>query len=189
MTRDSASARGWRTAAVVGHWHIVVPVESVLVAIGTAQRSQLATIPMIERFVPAPLLLAMVGITVGLLPLYSSFHVLERTLVRATGVRACAVAGSCAVALFGSLPALRIPGVAPLVYALLAVGILAVVIVGEYAWLVSLALGFTAIMADGSQDRPLTTFFNSIPSLTWIAALVIVGLTFWRLGPLEHRQP
>lgn len=188
MTSGRASATAWRTVARVGRWHVVVPLELVLMAIGFVQRSQLVTIPVIDWLVPAPLVLGMVSITVGLLPLYSSFHLLERTFVRAPEVRACAVAGSCLVILAGSSPALGIPGDASLIYVLLAVSILAVVVVGEYAWLVSLALGFTAMIADGSRDRPLTTFLNAVPLLVWVAAAVIASAIFWRFGPLEHRQ-
>lgn len=182
-----ASGKTWLVVMRAGRWHIALLIALALMMVGIAQQSEAVSVPMVDWLVPAPILVTLVATTAGLLPLYSRFHHLERNLAREANSRVLTFLGTTAIFMLGSSPALRIPGVAPLVCVLMAAGTIGVVIVGEYAWLVGLTLGLASIFMDGSVERPVTTLLNSVTLPIWLAAAAVAGVVYWRFGPLEAR--
>jgi len=171
-----------------GRWHLALALAMVLMALGIAQQSEAISVPMVDWLVPAPVLVTLVITSVGLLPLYSRFHRLDRNLAREGNSRLLTFFGTAVLIMVGCLPALRVPGVAPLVCVLVAAGTIGVVIVGEYAWLVGLTLGLASIFMDGSVDRPVTALLNSVSLSVWLSAAALAGVCYWRFGPLESRR-
>lgn len=188
MTGPSAATTTWLAIMRAGRWHLAVPIALALLAVGISQQSEAIAIPTVDWLVRAPILVTLVATSAGLLPLYSRFHRLDQTLVRESRGRVVTWMATAAVIGIGSLPALRIPGIGPLVCILIAVGTLGVVLVGEYAWLVGLTIGIASIFMDGSIDRPVTRLLTSVPLPIWLATAAAAGAVFWRFGPLEARR-
>lgn len=177
----------WWTVLRVGRWHLAVPFAVLLMLTGVARESSAVEIPMIDWLVPMPVLVALVTVAVGLLPLYATFEILENTLVRTPVTRVVQVVGACGLVVLGCWPAIRVDAVAPLVCVLLATGIAAVVIIGEYAWLIGLTLGFAAILLDGSPERPVTAALNAVPLPLWLVIVGASAVLYWWAGPRESR--
>lgn len=171
----------------VGRWHLAVPMAGLLLGVGLAQRTTYISIPVVDWLVPAPMLVALVTVTVGLLPLYSVFGALERTLPRTSLVRGVRVLGATGLVLVAAAPALWYEGAAALVCVLLAAGILAVVLVGEYAWLVGLTLGAAAVVMDAPPDKHVTAVLTAVPLGVWAGLLAVAVAAYWWWGPRDVR--
>lgn len=168
-------------------WHIAASVAVALMAVSLVQQSTLVALPVVDWLVPVPVLVALAATSVGLLPLYATFDLIEPTLLRTPTVRLVQVAGSWALVMIASWPATRFDAGAPLVCLLLATGTVAVVLIGDFAWLVSLTLGFASVVLDGSPTRPVTTALTSVPLLVWLAIVAATGTVYWLAGPKETR--
>lgn len=169
----------------VGRWHLAVPMAGLLLVIGLAQRTRYVTIPVVDMLVPVPLVVALVTVTAGLLPLYSAFGALERTLPRTPPVRAARVTTAVGLVFVAAWPALRCDATAALVCVLLATGVLAVVLIGDYAWVVGLSLGGAALVMDAPPARHMTTVLTAVPLGLWGGMLVVAMVAYWWWGPRE----
>ncbi len=176
------------TVLRTGRWHLVVPLAMLMHGLGLVTEKTFVSIPMVEWLVPLPVLIALVTITIGLLPLYSAFACLEATLLRARDLRAGQVAGALVVGFLGAWPAFREPAMEALLCLLFAVGIASVVVLGEYAWVVALTAGFLSVVLDGSPAQPVTTMLESVPLGWWVVLLGSAAGVFVAAGPREVRR-
>ena len=158
-------------------WHWVIPVLTLLAGAGVVLGSEIVAVPFAGRTVVAALLLGLVAIVVGLVPLYPVFGELELALIRERTLRVIRVL--CAIAVV--VPTLVLPGVvhpgtapaadATLLLFLLAAGLVAVVVVGEFAWLPVLGLGFTALVVDTAPGSRVGVALGAIGVLPAVAAV------------------
>ena len=170
-----------------GRWHIAAPLAVLLLATRLLQQSTLVALPVVDWLVPVPVLVALVASSAGLLPLYATFDLIEPTLVRTPTVRLAQLVGSWVLVLLACWPATRFEAAAPLVCLLLATGTVAVVLIGEFAWLVALTLGFASVVMDGSPTRPVTTALAWVPLPIWLATVAAAGVVYWLAGPKGTR--
>jgi hypothetical protein len=65
----------------------------------------------------------------------------------------------------------------------LAVGFLAVSIVGELAWAAPLSVGVLAVLLDNGPEERVTRILDSVPAGPTALLLLFAGATYVRLGP------
>src|SRR5690606_607642 len=82
-------------------------------------------------------------------------------------------------------PALWYDATAALVCVLLATGVLAVVLIGDYAWVVGLSLGAAALVVDSPPARHMTAVLTAVPLGLGGGILVAVMVAYWWWGPRE----
>lgn len=152
-------------------------------------------LPLVEEPVPVRLLSMLAVTLIGLSPLYASFPELELTLPREPLLRVARVAVAAALAAIVALPA--IAGATTswdrhaelVLFALvLAAGVVAVVVLGETAWAVPLALGVFALIADGTASEPITRALRQVPTSLALLTLLVSAVLFVRCGPHRPRR-
>ncbi|MDQ1105830.1 hypothetical protein [Nocardioides zeae] len=173
----------------VGRWHIALPVAVALLVLATWQDGSVIDVPLVDWPVAVPLVLALAGAGAGLLPLYSAVGGLEATLVRTTSWRAVQLAGSLGAVAIAAWPAaFGVPDTTRLVCLLLVTGYVAVVAIGDAAWVVPVAIGGLAVVADGAIDRPFSTALAQVPAVVWAALVLGAAVLYVVRGPREARR-
>lgn len=177
----------WVTAAKAHRWPWALVFALLLGGLALDNRRTVVEVPMIDWLVPLPLLVAIASTAIGVLPLYSTFGTLEPTLYRAGMVRLRNLALSLVLVVVVCAPAAIEPATAGLAALVYAASLVAVVVIGEYAWSVGLALGLAAVMSDGSVDQPVSTAIESVPGAVFVLLVGGAALLYWRVGPRESR--
>lgn len=172
------------------HW----PVTLALTLVGTVGAllagGTTVDVPLASDPVPAWVLLAMYASIVVLTPLASAVPELEPTLSREPRLRvarpvcALVLAALIITPLWASVTGG--PGRHVLVtfaLLLLAAGIGAVVVIGELAWVIPLASGLVALIAEGGMAQPVSTILIHLPTpIAAAACLLTTGIYIWK-GP------
>lgn len=161
-----------------------------LAVLGWVTRDTRITFPLVEGKLPARLVVALGVTTVALTPLYSSFPELEPGLLREPWLRVFRVVLA---------PALAVAAVAPAwvagppdtalrtdlvwFFLLFASGLVAVVAVGELAWVAPLSLGALSLIVDQSREQHLSRLLAEVRTPVAIAVLVLAAVVFVLRGP------
>lgn len=177
----------WLVRGHVARWHWAALGAAACATVGLLGRSALVEVPLVEWLVPLPVLVALASVTTGAIPLYAAFGPLESTLSRMHQVRAINVCFAVVMMLAACAPALHHPGIAALVCVIFSATIAAVVLIGDYAWVVGLSLGLVAVMADGSVGKPITTALSAVPLSACVALVGAMALWYWWAGARESR--
>lgn len=143
-------------------------------------------LPYVRRSLPVPLaLVALTGLVIAI-PLQNRFGDLERSFPRGTAERGFAGCLVCALAAAACVPAgLSAVGAFPwrLLFALMAATVVAVVLVGPFAWLAPLVLGLAVMYVDLQRNAVITSALNTVGMTKLVLALVVALLVFAARGP------
>lgn len=176
------------------HWHICAMVELTLAVVGLLSRTSLVQLPFLQETIPARLLIAIGSVVTAVTPLLPVLPSLSPTLVREPLLRTLRVPGVIGLATLGYAPSTigADAGSASLdtvfFLALLAIAILSVVIVGDFAWAIVLGFGFTALLVDTAPMAPITRTLALLGPVTTGSAVVLSGaVCAWR-GPYTSRS-
>lgn len=170
-------------------WILTVALAAGLALTGWLARSTLISFPLVTDPVPARILIGIGVSLVALLPLYASFPELEDTLVREPRLRILRVSTATLLATAAVTPAWtmiadpRWQGNATLFALNLAVGFLAVSIVGELAWAAPFSVGVLAVLLDNGPAERVTRVLDTIPAVATVLLLLLACATYVRLGP------
>ncbi|MCO1338377.1 hypothetical protein BJH93_05625 [Kocuria polaris] len=178
---------GW-TLFKLTRLHICLPATLILMIVGISQMAYSVWIPFVQWLVPTPVVVALAAMVIVPGPLYTNFAALERTLARTGSVRLIQIGLAWLLAALATWPGVYVDRVGPLVCVLVALGTVSVVLLGEYAWVVALAVGFGSVVVDGAPGRPMTTWLESVPVAVWIAGVVASGVAYFVWGPREVRR-
>lgn len=180
-----------RTELVAHRW-ATTTVIAVFLAVGSAVWGGLVvSLPLMEE-VPVRLLMVVAATIVALLPLYASFPELEATLPRERALRFLRLLSSMALTALTFLPAvIPVPNAErrrELMYVglLLAIGYLAVVLVGQLAWAATLTVGVLGLVIDGGPAQRLSHWLDVIPSVSVLVVLAIAAGVFTTQGPAQR---
>jgi hypothetical protein len=173
-------------------WITTVLLTTALGIIGWAGRNAVVNFPIVSDPVPARLVVGIAVSVIALLPLYSSFPELERTLTREPRMRLVRVTLAPALTLLAVAPAWWDANAngpwrsnAILLGLLLVAGILAVTVIGELAWTVPLSLGVLSVILDAWPAQRVTRILDGLPASVTVGAFVSAAAWYvWR-GP--HR--
>lgn len=168
------------------HLHIAAAACLLVAVIGAAAGDATLELPLLRRSLPLPVIVILIPSLVMTGPLCDRLGGLEATLPRAATDRAAAGSAACGLAAAACLP----PGLAmgtqfpwsPLL-TLMAVAVLAVVLLGELAWLPTTALALTTIYIDFVYQEPIKTELDAIGLVPIVAALAACMLAFVAYGP------
>jgi hypothetical protein len=155
-------------------------------------RNAVVSFPIISDPVPARLVVGIAVSVIALLPLYSSFPELDRTLTREPRMRLIRVTLAPALAVLAVAPAWLDTNTkgpwrpnAILLGLLLATGIVAVTTIGELAWSVPLSLGVLSVILDAWPAQRVTRVLDGVPASVTVGVFVSTAAWYvWR-GP--HR--
>lgn len=174
-------SRGFPTAVVAG----------LLVAVAGALAGDVTLrLPYLQRSLPVPLVLITLTALVIATPLQSRFGDVERSFTRGTAERGVAGCLACFIAVAACVPAsLRTAGAFPwrLLLALAAATVLAVVLVGPFAWLASLTLGLAAMYANLTRDGIVNTTLDDVGTTALVVTVLVALLVFAARGPASAR--
>lgn len=177
----------------VRRWWASLIWAGVLGLVGWINRGSEIHIPLSSGSVPVALLVMLAAVTVLLGPLYAVFPGLEAGLSREPAARL--VRGLCAsiLTLASYVPATlgvnSSPNEWPRVMLLMAVGLVALVAVGEYAWSLVLSIGAIGLLVDGaSQTQPVTAALHEIGILIPAVILCLAGVLYVKRGAKEGRS-
>lgn len=172
-------------------WTVTGGAMLMLMAIATVGRSSQVRLPFAPLPIPTYLLVTVGTIIFMIIPLVGAFPEFERVLLRERRLR---ILRAICVVVLASVTTLvshaandvgltQLRGDAPLLMILAAIGITAVVVVGELAWLVTATLCILSLFAVAALDSPLARVLPLLP-LPALLALIIVAsaLYVWR-GP------
>lgn len=177
-----------RTIFKLTRLHVCLPAVLVLMIIGVSRMNHSVWIPFTQWLVPTPVLVSLAAMVIVPGPLYANFGSLERALARTGAVRLVQIGVSWMLAALATWPAIYVDRVGPLVCVLVALATVSVVVLGEYAWVVALAVGFGSVIVDGAPGRPMTTWLEGVPLAVWIAGVLASGGAYWVWGPREVRR-
>lgn len=185
-----------RAQMLAHRWFIAVASAALLAVVSWGSRTAMVNLPVLAELVPARLLVSVAAVVVALTPLYSTFPELERSLVREPRTRVVRVAVAVALAFVAVLPGWLSATVVPewpirtdvaLFLLLVACGLLALVVLGDLAWIVALSLGLLSIFADLTPQRPVTTFLAHTPiSIPLVLLLLSAAALIWRGPRMAH---
>lgn len=157
-------------------------------------RDDWVTLPVVQERLPARLLLMVVAVPVVLTPLYGRFPELSATFPREPRARLGQAVGSALLLAVVLLPCLgaaddgALRADLTLTLLLLGLGIAAVVLVGEAAWLVPLLVGVTVLFVETSGSAPVTRVLAGLPPALSAAAVVTAGTFYVLRGPRRSRS-
>lgn len=181
-----------RSLARAHRWDFAISAAVILGVGGWWWRDTGVEMPLTSGVIPAPVLVMWAVVTVALTPLYSTFLDVEATLAREPRARLARVVLGSALALGTYLPASfgqAADGEATgspwsRLTALIALGIVSVVAVGDYAWMPVLAVGVLALIIDGANPaRPVAEGLSRTGVIPMVLVLVAAIAVFvWR-GP------
>ncbi|MGN6612995.1 MAG: hypothetical protein ACTHLJ_14570 [Angustibacter sp.] len=171
-------------------WPTTAAVALVLGLLAWWARRSSVDFPVLQDPVPAR---ALIGIGVGIvvqLPLYSSFPELEPTLAREPRVRLLRVTAVLALVGLATAPAWvataddsRWSANLVLAALLTALGVVAVVVVGDLGWTAPMALGLVAIVTDVGPLYPVSRVLAAVPAVVVVLALGAAAAVYVRRGP------
>lgn len=182
-------------AALAAHrWRSTGLVCGVLSVIAYLARHDTVQLPFADDPVPVRMLVAMIVVAASLTPLYATFPGLAPTFVREPMVRAARPAGVLALAMIGYLPS--VVGVletgnsegselidTALFLALLAVGVLAAVVLGEHAWFVVTGASLTILFLEALPGAPVAAALAHAGLVPPAAAVVAACAIYAARGP------
>ncbi len=151
-------------------------------------------LPILLMAVPVPALVGLASLVAALGPLYDTFPSLSRTFAREASTRRVRVFGVLLLAAIGHLPVLlaseAIDVSADITWwlVLLALGIVSVVLVGDFAWLMVLIVGFTSLTLQYSTTIPIAVFLSAVGPLSGVAAVAVAGIVCAQRGPRRQVQ-
>lgn len=161
-------------------------ISGVVAVVGASASDVTLELPLLSRELPLPLVLVLVPAVVMTTPLYGRFGDVEPSMVRAPLDRLLAALASTGLALAACLPGglaagSRFPW-APLL-ALMAAAVLAVVVLGELAWLPATVLGLGVVYVDFVYGEPVRRVLDAVGLPVLSAVLTVSVLVYARLGP------
>ncbi len=156
-----------------------------------AFRQDSIELPILLVAVPVPALVGLASLVAALGPLYDTFPSLSHTFAREPFLRRVRVSGALLLAALGHLPVLLsseplgVDVEADVTWwlLLLALGLLSVVFVGDFAWLVVLMVGFTSLTLRYSTTIPVGAGLSSVGPLIGAAAVAAAGVVCALQGP------
>lgn len=181
-------------AAKARRWHTCLALALVLGATGYLSRSAVVQLPVVDGAVPVRLLVAVAAVVVALTPMYPTFTSVLPTLARDNLLRRLRPGGAIVLALVAYLPAaVGVREAGPdtrVLLALLAVGLVAVVLVGELTWAVVLTLGLGVLVVDSAPGAPVTRLLVACTTAGLAVAVVlaagVLAVRGPRAAPLTH---
>lgn len=161
-------------------WTPVLLVVLTLGVLGLVAGAATVGVPLVERDVPVRVLLGSGVVLALLVPLQNPFGELSRTFVREPRVRVLRVVAVLGLAVAGCVPPFLVAwdgwqarADAVLLALLLALGLVAVVLVGDRAWLPVVAVVTTVLIVDGGPGAVISAVLVRIPPL--VPALVLAA--------------
>jgi hypothetical protein len=178
---------------VLAHrWPATVIAAVLIATIGAVSHGSSLQLPFTDSPVPLSSVTIIGASVIAAIPLISAVPELERTLSRERGLRGLRVslavglvAGAMTVAWAAEGNGLSwvLRREAPFSMVLVCVAIVAVVAVGDAAWLVPLTVGYLGLIIDSTLTAPITTALARVPPAAFVIALLLVaGAYVWR-GP------
>lgn len=171
------------------HWRGTTACVLVLAALGFASRATFVQLPFLQEVVPARSLIAIGAAVLLGVPLYGAFAEFAPALAREPRTRALwlVVAGVVAVAAYAPA-AVGVPDpfarADTVVFMLLAsVSVLSVVLIGDRAWIVTLALGFTLTVVGSGPARPVTSVALHVPAFAVAGCVAAAVAAYLLRGP------
>lgn len=167
--------------------HRCLAASAALAIAGLSWRALSVSLPFLASPVPVPTLVAVATSALVLVPLYSRFGILARTFARERLMRPVRLAAATVIGAFAFAPAATTDGLW-LLMTLAAAGVLATVVVGEFAWAVSLLAGFTAMFVDTGISRPVARILERWGPMTGIATILLAFVAYVLWGPRASRD-
>lgn len=181
-----------RSRVLAHRWHTTIAAAVLIAIVGWTTRSTLIHVPFVSDAIPVRLLVIVCAVLVALTPLYSSFPELEAALPREPLLRATRALAGIALALVAVMPAWAPTGQPlagtelRLLLVLLTLSLVSLLLIGDLAWLVGLALGFTAIVVDVPPHLPVTTALEHVPLALLAITLAAAATAVTRYGPRNN---
>ncbi|MCB7136694.1 hypothetical protein [Cellulosimicrobium marinum] len=163
--------------------------------IGYLGRTELVSIPMLQEQIPVRSLVVVFAAAVVVMPLYAVLGVLSPTLVREPRLRPTRIAVILALAALTLAPTfagevVRAPRVVVdlrLFLALLTVGLVGVVVLGDAAGLVVLGLGFLVLLVTAAPGSWVTGLLLATPTAVLGVADAVAAALYAFRGPRSRR--
>ncbi len=161
---------------------------------GFLSRATFVELPLLQDAVPTQLLIIVAAVTVATFPMYPLLPELSSTLVREVPVRAGLVALGLLLTALSVTPgrdptAIAIAGSLDdsFALALLTIGIVAVLLVGDYAWMAVMGSGFLAILVNSAPSAPVWRGLRMIDSPLMVLMTLAAASVYVVLGPARLR--
>lgn len=172
-------------------WRVTGAACVALALLGYLSRTETVTVPLLQERIPVRALVAVLAAAVVLTPLYAAFGAISRTLVREPGLRPLRIVAVFGLGATAVAPALLGEVVdAPwavvdlrLFLALLVLGLVGVVVLGDSAGLVVLGLGFLALLVTAAPGSWFTGVLLATPTAALGAATVPAAIAYVLRGP------
>ncbi|KQX65680.1 hypothetical protein ASD06_08605 [Angustibacter sp. Root456] len=178
-------ALGWlRSRGFVG---ALVVAAATAIAGGVAADTTLQ-LPLVQRSLPLPVVVLLVAVIVVVTPIQDRFGGLEASLERRRTDRLLAGALACSLAVVACGPAAmsareRLPW--SVFVGLLVVAVMAVVVVGAFAWLPTVVVGLAVTYVDLVYGQPVRSALDTV-GLPVLSALLMAALGLYVLrGPSD----
>lgn len=168
-------------ARLAAHYWIFSAVVAILLgAVAYGSRATWIPLPLLQDVVPARSVVAVVAATLLITPLYGAFGPLSRTLVREPLMRPLRAVGVALLNVVATSPSwigIRVDERALLDARmhglLLFLAVAAVVVLGDFAWLVPLALGFGTIVIISAPMSEIGRRLSEVPLWLCLAAPLV----------------
>lgn len=203
MRRHGAPGLGVRgvvTLLSAHRWRATACACAVLAVVGFVSRTSLVTVPLLQDRLPARTLVTVLAAAVVLTPLYAALGSLSRTLVREPPLRPVRAGGVLGLSALAVAPAYlgeiaQAPWVVVdlrLLLALLTLGFLGVVVLGDWAGLVVLGAGFLVLLVTAAPGSWFAGTLLATPTPALASAVAVAVTTYVvrgpRIGPVDAER-
>lgn len=173
---------------------VVLLLAAGLACTGFLSRATFVELPLLQDAVPTQLLIIVAAVTVATFPLYPLLPELSRTLAREAPARAGLVALGLILTALAVFPgrdpkAIAIAGALDdrFALALLTIGIVAVLLAGDYAWMAVMGSGFLAILVNSVPSAPVWRGLRMIDTPLMLLMTLAAASFYVVLGPARLR--
>jgi hypothetical protein len=170
-------------------WSLVVPLLAILAVLAYLTAEWTVPFPMVNNRVAVRLVINVASGLFMLLPLYTTYPELERTLVREASGRLPRACASIALATLVNVPTWTAgnsgQAAVTLFCLVTAASIAAVTVIGELAWAVPLSFGLLAIILDAGGPQRITHAMGAVPPPLAYAILALTIVWYTARGPRQ----